>query len=218
MTEVALDGDPRSIADAVHRAAEFLEAVAYRGRVVRVAFSEKRFRDELGPRLEPAYIAPAGATGNAHNYPWSIAGWALAEGRVIQWPQEADVPCDFGRIDELGKTTSLDSLIDDDKFLNAPPYLARTIDVEALRTAYRAKALVLGDFYQDWVAWSPARRYREFISVPVPLDPDTSALPAREYGVFNIDSFEDVTLLGDGTVDHLRTAASFVAAAYRNTS
>jgi hypothetical protein len=138
----------------------------------------------------------------------------LAEGRVFRWPDDAAIACDFARIAELGKAEAIDLLLNDDRLINSPPYLARTVDVEVLRTSYRARTLTLKDFYQDWVKWSPASRYKRFMSVPVPLEPESRERAVSEYGVFNIDTFDDEPLLDERILQDLRVATAFVVSAY----
>jgi hypothetical protein len=199
----------------VEWAAVRISEAVYSGRSVRVAFSEKHHHRDLGPRLEPAYVRPANASGNAHNYPLSIAGWALAEGRIIAWPEEQSQKCDFDRINQLGKLDALKRLIGDDRLVNAPPYLARSADVRELRVKFAAGSLGLGDFYQDWVHWAPASRYSQFISVPVPIIPEGfRGPPADEYGVFNVDTFEMEPLLDRTSGEILAEVVSYVAASY----
>ncbi len=205
-----------SIASAVKSAANYIQNEVFRDRIVRVSFSEKRFNADFGPRLETAYATVPNEANHIHNYPLSIAGWALVEGRIISWPQERSVACDFDRANKAGKLEELDRLVADDRLINAPPYLARVVDVGSLKRAFSERQLNLGAFYQDWSGWSPAGRYSQFISVPVPLlstVPESSA--SEEFGVFNIDSFERIPLLDEATKASLTHASEATADAYR---
>jgi hypothetical protein len=205
-----------SIADAVKWAARYMINDIFKDRAVRASFSEKRFNANFGPRLETAYAIVPNEANHVHNYPLSIAGWALVEGRMIAWPQERTTACDFDRVGEVGKLEELDRLITDDRLMNAPPYLARVANVRALRQAFAERQLNLGAFYQDWSGWSPAGRYSQFISVPVPLLKGGAELPAvDEFGVFNIDTFESAPLLDQSTESLLSHASEVVANAYR---
>ena len=91
------------VEEAVKSAARFIENEVFNGRVVRVSFSEKRLSPTFGPRLKTAYAVVRNAANRVHNYPLSIAGWALVEGRVVAWPQEKNIRCDFDQIREMGK-------------------------------------------------------------------------------------------------------------------
>src|ERR1700733_3596049 len=205
-----------SVANAVKSAAHYIQNEVFKSRAVRVSFSEKRLNPSFGPRLETAYATLANQANHIHNYPLSIAGWALVEGRIISWPQERLVECDFERITRLGKLKELDRLVADDRLINAPPYLARVGDVGALKRSFAERQLKLGAFYQDWSGWSPAGRYSQFISVPVPLLNDNlESSVLDEFGVFNIDSFESAPLLDESTDVPLSHVAEAVADAYR---
>jgi hypothetical protein len=205
-----------NVAQAVRSAASHIEGQLYRGRAIRVGFSEKRMSDEFGPRLVVAYVIPKNELSGAHNYPLSIAGWALAEGRIIAWPDERLVGCDFDRLEKLGKLEELDRLVGDDRLVNAPPYLARAIDVARLKQDFAVRQLTFSAFYQDWDSWSPVSRYRQFISVPVPIISDVeSEIAPEEYGVFNIDTLEAAPLLDDSAREALLDVSKLVASAYR---
>jgi hypothetical protein len=205
-----------SVASAVKSAAHYIRNEIFSGRIVRVGFSEKRFNPNFGPRLETAYATVTNEANHVHNYPLSIAGWALVEGRIISWPQERLVECNFDLAGRLGKLEELDRLVADDRLINAPPYLARAVDVGSLKRAFAERQLKLSAFYQDWSGWSPAGRYSQFISVPVPLLNDVLELSViEEFGVFNIDSFESAPLLDESTETPLLHASEAVADAYR---
>lgn len=206
--------DSSSITNAVKSARRYIQEEVFGGRVVRVSFSEKRLNANFGPRLETAYVTVANEANHIHNYPLSIAGWALVEGRIIRWPQERTVACDFARVGQLGKLAELDRLVADDRLINAPPYLARAVDVGSLKRAFAERSLDLGAFYQDWSGWSPASRYSQFISVPVPFVRDVSESLIDECGVFNIDSFESTPLLDESTEESLAYVSDTVADAY----
>ena len=205
-----------SLSEAVKSAAHYIEDEVFKGRSIRIGFSEKRLSAEFGPRLVNVYVIAPGEANHIHNYPLTIAAWALVEGRIIAWPQEESVACDFARVGKLGKLEGLDPLINNDRLINAPPYLARTVDVASLKRAFAARELTLRAFYQDWNGWSPISRYTQFISVPVPVlrevpEPSTT----EEYGVFNIDTFEHSPLLDESTEGPLSYASEIVTDVYR---
>jgi hypothetical protein len=189
-----MSADVPSIAESVQAASREIREELLVGRQARISFSAKRADPKLGPRLEPRYVLPDNATYNAHNYPLSVAGWALAEGRIVRWPEDRERPCDFERIAQLKKLDALDQLVGDDELINSPPYLARMADPADIQVRFRRRDLVIGAFYQDWAGWSPAPRYTQFVCVPVPLIMELDT-PSLECGVFNIDSFELEPLL-----------------------
>ena len=112
------------------------------------------------------------------------------------------------RLERWESLEELDRLVEDDRLINAPPYLARAADVQRIRRAFFARELTLGDFYQDWSGWSPVSRYSQFISLPVPVLGQISKLSVcNEYGVFNIDSFEQDPLYDEATKVSLAQAS-----------
>jgi hypothetical protein len=208
----------RAVPDAVQRAARLIVGTVFRDRTVRVSYSEKRTDERFGPRLVTSYVIAPDERNHIHNYPLSIAGWALAEARIIAWPMERTEQCDFDRLARLGKLEELDRLVADDRLIKAPPFLDRAVDTPVLQNAFARRSLRLGDFYQDWDEWAPATRYSQFISVPAPVlsvaQQDTSR--PEEYGVFNIDTLNDEPLLNDITGPRLAVAANEVALVYES--
>jgi hypothetical protein len=210
-----IESTPTSIQDAVRKASDYLRNAIFGQRQVRVGYSEKRNHAEFGPRLETAYFFENDATHNAHHYPLSIAGWALAEGSIIEWPADRQRRCDFGRIEALSKLEGLDELVSKDRLVNAPPYLGKSHSVSVIQDGFFERSLTLDGFYLDFSGSSPSQRYFQFLSLPVPLLAGTDR-PRPERGVFNVDTYEEVPLLNTETLDGLCRVSQYVEDAYLN--
>jgi hypothetical protein len=181
---------------------------------VRVAFSQKQSEGN-GFILRQRAVVPSNSTGNPHNYPLSIAAWALLEGRIIAWPEERDRPVDFAWLDRLRKTARIAERLNSSD-TDELPEVKKYLDVSTVRHKFANRRLSLGDFYQDWASDQPRSPYTQFLSVPVPLlehAPNREDPP--EYGVFNIDSSDELPLLDQRVRELLKLASSVTVLAFK---
>ncbi len=218
-------GAARSLALSVSRASSreehfrnieaFIRDEIYSDRQIRVSYAELAPGGLFGSELRAAYVQPPNASHSTFNYPLSIAGWSLLEGRLVEWPSAADDECDKARLRDLGRLDGVTSMID-----ALDPAVAhrvsRYVDIASVKTKFQAGQLKLGDFFQDWQARDANRRYERFVSLPVPLldsiGNDTGELSQR--GVFNIDSTDERPLLTPRTRALLGYAAASAEASY----
>lgn len=193
----------------------FIRDVIYPDRRIRVSYAELADGGIFGAELRSAFIEPANASHSTFHYPISIAGWALAEGRMIEWPVESETLCDLHRLDLLGRLSEVQTAIRSADPSHAPK-VAKFVDLVNVRNRFESGTLALGDFFQNWHAHDPTRRYERFVSVPVPLlesvGNDTGRLAQR--GTFNIDSIDDIPLLTPRTRPLLALASASAEAAY----
>jgi hypothetical protein len=202
--------------EALREVAAFIADVVYEGREVRITYSELVATGASGAaRLEARYVQPRNPTRSVFNYPLSIAAWALVEGRMIAWPQEIGMPCDFGLIERLGRLEAVLTAAESVSRVTHPE-LAQYIDVEKALDLLHNRRLQLKDFFQDWGSNQPTLRYQQFVSLPVPLVDSFGNQPtALQRGVFNIDSRAEAPLLSHRTRDLLALAAEYAELAYR---
>ncbi|SFH69661.1 SIR2-like domain-containing protein [Actinopolymorpha cephalotaxi] len=203
-----------SLGEAVGSVGEFIKSSIFRGRDVRVTYTELTENSEGDRQLESRYVFPANPTRNVFNYPLSIAAWALLEGRIIEWPRDAESLCNLGLVDHLGRLRRARELLDRD-YTQASPEIQRYVDLVRVRKAMDSRTLTLKDFFQDWDSAQPRSRYAQFLSVPVPIvDSFGNREKISEYGVFNIDSNEELPLLDVRSEESLKLASAIVATCY----
>lgn len=193
----------------------FIRSEIFPGRDVRVSYAELEAGGLFGQHLQGRYVQPANATHTTFNFPVSVAAWALIEGRIIAWPDERGVACDFGRLRALGRLEAVGELLDV-ALVQEASSLGRYLDLDLVREKFDARTLGLSDFYQDWGATDPKPRYQQFLSVPVPILDSLGRNPGTEEqkGVFNIDSTEEAPLLTPRSEGLLKLASSAAEAAY----
>jgi len=202
-----------SRAVALRHVADFMQREVFPERNVRISYAEKVANSgEL--QLETKHVVPANSTRNVFNYPLSIAAWALIEGRIIAWPDEAEALCNLDLVERLGKLTDIERLIQTVE-IEKDPEIARYVDLELVRQQLVSYTLRLGHFFQDWASSQPRPRYNQFISVPVPVvESFGNRDRLSEYGVFNIDSLDGGPLLDVRTIELLKLASSVAALVY----
>lgn len=199
---------------ALRHIADFISREAFAGRNVRVSYAEKSVSASGETRLETKHVVPANSTRNVFNYPLSIAAWALIEGRIVAWPDDAESRCDFDLVERLGKLSDISALVNSVE-IEIAPEIARFVDLDQVRVAFVNRTLVLGQFFQDWASIQPKPRYNQFISVPVPIiESYGNRDQLREYGVFNIDAVDGDPLLDVRAMEVLKLAASIAAMLY----
>ena len=202
-------------AAAMAQIADFIKREIFRGREVRITFCEKVINGSDEARLEAKYVMPGNATHNVFNYPLSIAAWSLIEGRIIAWPEDHAVACNFDIVDRLRRLGRVIELMASPK-VEAVPEISRYVDLGLVRDAFQKRTLSLGDFFQDWSAGQPNPRYDRFICVPVPIvESFGNREEVPEYGVFNIDALGGGPLLDHRTEELLKLASSIAALVYR---
>jgi hypothetical protein len=201
--------------EALQAVAAWMSDEVFAGRDVRIGFSAKT-PDGAGHLLKPRAVVPRGGSRNPLNYPLSIAAWALLEGRPVSWPADSGRLADLRWLEALGKLDDVRRRVASAD-MEALPELQRYVDLDAVRRRLSEGTLVLGDFFQDWVAPQPRTTYRQFLSVPVPVVDRAanreSAPP--ELGVFNIDSNESAPLGDAKTIALLRLGSGVAALAFR---
>ena len=192
----------------------FIKNEIFPGRQIRVSYAELDTNLSFGT-LEARYVQPNNATHTTFSYPVSLAAWSLVEGRIIAWPSDSTRQCDFDRLDNLGRLEQVERHFNRALEVDEQ-YLSRFIDMEEVSRKFNDRSLALSDFFQDWGAQDSEPRYRQFVSLPVPLldsvGMNTGDLPQR--GVFNIDSLEEQPLLTVRTEVLLQAAAAAAEAAY----
>lgn len=202
-------GGAASLDDALREVGKWIAVEAFPGREVRIAFSEKRSVPGGGHMLRQRAVVPLNSSGNLHNYPLSIAAWALLEGRIIAWPAERGRTVNFALLDRLRKLDRIEQSLASHE-IDESPEVARYVDLKSVRAKFANRTLLLQDFYQDWASDQPRTPYIQFLSVPVPMIEQVSnRADLPEYGVFNIDGREQSPLL-DRRINELLRLASAV--------
>jgi hypothetical protein len=206
-------GSSSTLDDALRGIARWVERVVFSGRQIRISYSEKSQVPD-GWELRRRAVIPATTTGNPHNYPLSMSGWSLVEGRPIEWPRNAERSVDVNWLRRCNKYEFLNEIISNPK-LNDIPELRRYVDIIKIRDSWLAGSLTLGDFFQDWASDQLSLPYRQFVTIPVPWieSASTRGVP-KEYGVFNIDSLDSNPLLNYRTDAQLRLASEAAVLAY----
>ncbi|MDP9167218.1 MAG: SIR2 family protein, partial [Actinomycetota bacterium] len=200
-----------SLSDALQRIGRWIEDDIFDGRNVRVAFSRP---NDAGTELRQFAVRPADSSGNPHNYPLSIAAWALVEGRILQWPADRERRVDGAWLNQTRKHDRIRAHIEA-AHTGDSPEIAKYVDVPKVQRRFGAGELALGDFYQEWETQQPRTPYRQFISVPVPmLDKAGNRDDPPEHGVFNIDTLERPPLVDRSTEELLRLASATAALAF----
>lgn len=206
-----------SVGEVIESVGAFIRDEVFPGRQIRITYAELSDAALFGQHLEARFVQPANASHNVFNYPLSIAAWALIEGRIISWPDEADVACDLGHVDRLGRLEDVLRLADDGSAAVSPE-LTRYVELDVVRRKLKEGTLLLRDFFQDWSSVQPVPRYSAFLSVPVPIVQsfgNRERIPER--GVFNIDSKDGLPLLDARSAALLRLASDVAAIAYSTT-
>lgn len=199
-----------SLDDALREVGRWIESEVFTGRAVRVAFSKKEQEPGGGHMLRQRAVFPLNSSRNPHNYPLSIAAWALLEGRVIAWPRDKARHVDFAWLERIRKLSRVEERLASPE-MDVSPEVIKYLDLAAVRTKFADRTLVLNDFYQDWASDQPHTPYLQFLSVPVPmLEHAGNRDEIPEYGVFNIDTADPSPLL-DRRVNELLRLASAVA-------
>lgn len=199
-----------SLDDALREVGRWIGGEVFTGRDVRIAFSQKVAAKAGGHMLRPRAVVPPNSSGNPHNYPLSIAAWALLEGRIIAWPSERESPVRFAWLERVRKLSRIEEQLFSSE-IDTSPELSKYVNLATVRRKFADRTLILRDFYQDWASDQPRAPYSQFLSVPVPmLEHVGNRDDPPEFGVFNIDCREPVPLL-DRRVDELLRLASVAA-------
>ena len=197
----------------VFLAKEFIETYVFAGRQVRVGYVEK-----VAGRpstLEPRYINPPGATGNAFIYPATLAAWSLVAGQIVDFPADLSKTCDFEWLAKLGKRDRITQAFLELDQADISDAVLRYLNLSRVVERVKQNALLIGDFFQDWDKDQPKTRYRQFLCVPIPIiDRATNGVEPPEYGAFNIDTAEDVPLLNAQTEAHLELLSELLRLAH----
>ncbi len=207
-------GRATTLDDALREIGRWIGDEVFTGRDVRIAFSQKVPEGDSGYLLRQRAVVPPNSSGNPHNYPLSIAAWALLKGRVIAWPSERESPIDIAWLERVRKLGRIkERLFSAD--MDASPELSRYVDLPEVRTKFLARTLVLGDFYQDGASDQPRTPYLQFLSVPVPMLEQVGNRADPPLGVFNIDCRDRGPLLDRRVNELLRLASVVTVLAFR---
>ncbi len=192
----------------------FLKDTVYRGRQIRVGFAAKV---EEGGRtvLRNKYLHPEAATHNEFSYPQTFAAWALIEGRILVYPGDLDLRCDFNHLRRLRKYERVRAeLLSTDP--GADPVMGNFLSAETIKQKTRDGTLTIRDIYQHWVGRQPDPHYQQFVSVPVPIVEKIVNVQnePREHGVINIDTKDPDPLVTEETKPLLKLASDLVTLAF----
>lgn len=200
--------------NALSHMSDFIRHEIFPHRQVRITYCELVDLGAKGRQLEAHHVLPLNATRNVFNYPLSIAAWSLIEGRIIAWPEERSVKCNFMLLGRLGRLDRVYELLASENVATSPE-IARYLDLSTVIRRFEDRELILGDFFQDWSSGQPDARYDRFICVPVPIiDSFGNREDVQEYGVFNIDCRGNEPLLDRKTTELLKLASTLTSLLY----
>jgi hypothetical protein len=188
-----------SLEKAVAGAAREIERWVYPELKVRVGFAEleaRRTETRARPVLFAKYVF-GGDTPCTFHYPLSVAGWAVAEGRAIQWPLESSRKCSLTRVRKLGRLEEVRELVRGEA-ADAASGLREYVVLDELPDRLESGSMVIEDVYQNWSNLGEGDPFAQFVSVPVPRvrAPGNDPAPTG-VAVINIDSARSDVQLGD---------------------
>lgn len=147
-----------------------------------------------------------------YHYPLSIAGWALAEGRVIAWPVDQTRTCDLERLRKLGRLDEVrKQIITETKRPDSP--LRVYLDLDRIPARFDAGRLMLRDVFQDWTNTPRQTIFTQFVSVPVPrlTNRSTTRKGVPPAGVINIDQADPTpSLASPATIGKLNVLSDLL--------
>lgn len=204
-----------TMSEVIAVAKDHITTAIFANRKVRVGYAAMDPTNDL--KLVAKYLTPPGATRNSYIYPATFAGWALATGQITSHPSQMKRGCDFDWLRKIGREAGIREKFDriETELANDP--ILHYLDIAALNRAIAEGRATMGDFFQDWEADQPNKRYNQFICVPVPIiDRAGTGTDLTQYGVFNIDSSEGAPLLTAQTEAELCLMSDMVHLCYQS--